>query len=276
MRLCLTLTPCKPFSIPFNYQHYLAGVVYDGIEKSSREHSKWLHDCGYWFGAKSFKHFTFSKLIFDKKPDRHRLGLIVNQNVQWYISLALPESLQHFVTGIFEKQQFWIEQKDQIFRVLTVETLPDPVFSETMKFKMLSPLFLKKPYLKENQGVAKLSADHLMPDHPKFSQILRKNLVEKYLSLEENRTLSSSKCPEIENAPFEFIPDWDYIKRRGGISKISKLITFYEGQPQETKNRAFECPFTLTTHPALMKTAYDSGLGCDNSMGFGMIETLNI
>jgi CRISPR-associated endoribonuclease Cas6 len=69
---------------------------------------------------------------------------------------------------------------------------------------------------------------------------------------------------------FRFLPDREYLKKRQG--RVTKLITLYEGRPEETKNRAFECPFALEGPPELLRIAYESGLGNDNAMGFGMIE----
>lgn len=272
MRLKLSLSSKKPIRLPFNYQHFLTAVIYRLIARASAEHAQWLHDRGYGDEKKLFKHFTFSKLISDRKPAIQGRDLLFPAHITWLVSMAVPVTLQNFVMGLFEQQEFWLESPDKIFRIESVETLPDPVFADRMKFITLSPIFVKKPYSVITDGQPKLKAEHLLPDHPEFSQILRKNLVNKYLSLEYS---DNSANENFDSLPFEFIADEGYIARRGGFSKISKLITLYEGKPEETKNRAFECPFFLRGHPQLIQLAYDSGLGHDNAMGFGMIETVD-
>ncbi len=61
---------------------------------------------------------------------------------------------------------------------------------------------------------------------------------------------------------------------RGPFRPRSKLIVIKEGMPEETKRKAFESYLTLTGSTELMRTAWECGLGEENSMGFGMVEVV--
>jgi len=92
---------------------------------------------------------------------------------------------------------------------------------------------------------------------------VRKNLLAKY-------EIIFGRLPEDDR--LEFVIDADYLARRGGPEKVSKLITIKEGTAEETRIKAFECPFTLTGNPELMGVAWECGVGDHNSMGCGMVE----
>lgn len=251
--------------MPINYQHFLTAVIYQTIARASSEHADWLHDKGYGAGTGLFKHFTFSKLLSTPKPEIKNGCIRFPPDLTWFISIHTPKTLEHFIIGLFEKQEFWLESPDKVLRVVTVETLAEPEFTEQMTFTTLSPVLVKQP--KSDQ---KLPPDFIFPDHPNFAQILTKNLINKYVSLNDGKAGDF-----VMSKPFECTPDWDYVKRRGGIQKITKLITLYEGKPEMTQNRAFECPLMLSGDVRLIRTAYESGLGHENAMGFGMIEIIS-
>lgn len=265
MRFRLLLESDGEIALPINYQYALSAVVYRFISTASGDHARWLHETGHSAGAKTFKHFTYSKLLALERPRIDADRIFFPKQLTWYLSFAIPDTMQHFIVGLFENQLFWLVQAENVFHVKTVEALPDPEFEPHMRFTCLSPIFVKKPYEKDGR----LHADHLLPDHPEFSQLVKRNLLEKLVSLKEDPT------SEMASTDFEFIPDRTYIEKRGGMQKISKLITIKEGEPDETRNRAFECPFALRAHPELIRTAYASGMGNDNAMGFGMIETVD-
>lgn len=280
MRLQLALRVDRPFWLSLNYQHFLTAVIYRLIAVASEKHASWLHDVGHVTGVRTFKHLTFSKLLLPDRPQIDSGRLLIKDRISWKISFCLPSSLEPFVVGLFSEQKFWLEDPQNELRVETVESIPEPDFVSPMRMTCLSPILVKKPY--KRPGESKLRAEHLGPDHPEVSIFLHQNLIEKQKSLEmdpdkkdrnrEEKNLSphGERSRTMKLDPFKFLPDRDYLQRRQG--RVTKLITLYEGRPEETKNRAFECPFALEGPPELIRIAYESGLGNDNAMGFGMIE----
>jgi len=265
MRLRLTLVPrLRNCSITLSYNYYLSSAIYKWIETSSPQHSKFLHDRGFSIEgtSKSFKHFCFSQLMVnDRKIQAGRL-YILSPQITWYVSMPVEVSLRHLVLGIFEKRSFHIEREENEFAVDHVEALPDVTWTRRMKFRMLSPLTVSVPEVRNG----KLQPHYLRADDGRLSDAIRANILNKYKSLYEGEPVDSD---------FSCVLDERFIADRGGPERLSKLITIKEGLAAETKVRGFMCPLTIEGNPELTKLAYESGLGEKGSMGFGMLEIMH-
>jgi CRISPR-associated endoribonuclease Cas6 len=266
MRVMLTIKPVgRGFALPFNYQYHLSSVIYGWIEKSSSEYSKFLHDKGFSPEGvtRQFKHFCFSQLLIaDRKADVQHKRLIINSpTIKWYIGVPVDQTLNHIVIGLFEKQEFYIDRMYDRFIVEQVETLPEPKWDRKMKFRMLSPLTVS--VAEDRNG--KLMPYYLRANDPRLADALKNNIINKYRSLYGNN---------LHDTDFNCVLDEEYIAKRGGYDKVSKLITIKEGTEEETKVKGMMCPLTIEGNPELIKLAYESGLGEKNSVGFGMIEVV--
>lgn len=272
MRLKLTISPSiTGISIPLSYEYYLATVIYRWIELSSTAFAEFLHKQGYTLNGymRRFKNFCFSQLF----PERSRVINdhlhIFSGTINWYIGIPVEEAVKHLVVGMFEKHEFFIGREINKFLIQQVEILPEPVFTSSMKFKTLSPITVsvvendKKNI--NNADKKKIIARYLKADDPKLSDALRNNLLLRYEAL-------YNKKPESDD--FRCLPDEEYIRKRGGVNRVSKLVTIKQDTTQETKVRGFRCPVTLEGSTELVKLAYDSGLGEKGSMGFGMLEVV--
>jgi CRISPR-associated endoribonuclease Cas6 len=70
MRVKLTLRASKPAtSLPLNYNHAVASLIYDTLGGASIDFAARLHDEGFKADGRRFKLFTFSRLT----PRRSRL-----------------------------------------------------------------------------------------------------------------------------------------------------------------------------------------------------------
>ena len=94
MRLKLTLSAKENVVLPVNYQHFLSAVIYQFIGTASAEHARWLHDHGFKSDSKHFKHFTFSKLIADHRPEILNGLIRFPKALVWYVTMAVPETLE--------------------------------------------------------------------------------------------------------------------------------------------------------------------------------------
>jgi CRISPR-associated endoribonuclease Cas6 len=264
--------------IPISYSYCLSSAIYRWIEISSPEFSDFLHNKGYSTETlkRGFKHFCFSQLFIEHSRVVGEEIHINGGNIQWYIGMPIEESLQHLVTGLFERREFFIGREENRFSVEQVETLPEPEWKRVMKFRTISPVTVSVAGLAEGnlqsglrsaEGYLrpKLSARYLKADDPKLSESLRLNLLHRYESL-------YGELPA--ETEFRCTTDAEYIARRGGVDRVSKLVTIKKGMPEETKVRGFQCPVTLEGNTELIKLAYESGLGEKGSIGFGMIETV--
>ncbi|MDI6766846.1 MAG: CRISPR-associated endoribonuclease Cas6 [Bacteroidota bacterium] len=264
MRLKLKLEPkLRNTEIPLSYNYFLSSAIYYWIEQSSPTYSKFLHEHGFSVdgNTRQFKHFCFSNLNIPRRNITNSRLVVLSAQIEWYIGMPVEETLKHLVIGIFEKQEFYIEREENIFTIAQVEALPEPEFVKTMKFQMLSPLTISIP--EERNG--KILPHYLRPDDERLSEAIKKNILNKYHSLNGNLP---------ENTNFDCSLDEKFIHDRGGPERISKLITIKEGHKEETRVRGFMCPITIEGNPKLIKLAYESGLGEKGSLGFGMIEVI--
>jgi len=262
MRLRITLVPqSRPTVIPVNYNYILSALIYRLIDTSSAEHAEWLHTYGFTLGSKRFKHFTFSRLLVPQRKILGRELHILSEQVHWIVSFLVERSLEHFVTGVFQNQEVWIGRADNRFVITSVEALESPTFIPEMKFKTLSPIVVSAPVERGDR----LVAYYYRPGDGGLSEALQKNIASKYESV-------YGRAPE--EARFEFEMDAQYVTKRGGYERLTKLITLKEGHSDETKVRGFDAVFRLRGNPELIRLAYEAGLGEKGSLGFGCIEVV--
>jgi CRISPR-associated endoribonuclease Cas6 len=266
MRLQLSLLPLTPQpAVPANYQYYLSSAIYHLLALASPEYATFLHEAGYQSASseRRLKMFTFSRL--DIPAVRFAEGkLIAGNRNPWRLQIASPmedEFVQNFVLGLFQQQELEIRSQSTGTRFLIeqVEALAPPTFSATIRFKTLSPLVVST--MREHKG--KLQPYYYRANDPELGEAVRLNLLSKYEIIHGHPPADDS---------LQFTIDADYLNRRGGPEKVSKLITIKEGTREETRIKGFECPFTFRGNPDLMAIAWECGVGDHNSMGCGMVE----
>lgn len=268
MRIKLTLTPSeRKCLIPINYQHPLSAAIYKILSAANPEYAGFLHQKGYLSAdGKPMKLFTFSFLaIPGVKVVNSQLGLFNFPAVTLQISSPLIDDfMQNLVIGLFQNQELAIGDRSVVgrFTVQTVESLPTPEFAPVTKFSCLSPFVVST--MKARDG--RLQAYFFRPDDPELSEALRQNLVRKFETIYQR--------PPADDR-LEFAADADYIARKGGPHKVTKLITLKAHLEDEaTRIKAIYCPFTLTGSIDLMHVAWDAGIGNRCSQGFGCVAVV--
>lgn len=248
-------------AIPINYQYPVSAAIYKIIGQAEPEFAKLLHNKGYPTAHnRRFKFFTFSKLFFKERAaiSYDKLILQNDERPQLLISSPLDDSfIQNFVIGIFESQELPIGLRGvchATFIIEQIETLPEPEFTNDVKCKALGPISV-------SVAGANKHPDYLKALDSKLSEVVKENLIWKYKTLYEVEPTDKS---------LNFEVDKQYIEKRGGENKVSKLIKIKEGEPEETSVRGFIVPFRLTGSMQLIKLAYQCGIGEKNSLGFGM------
>jgi len=137
--------------------------------------------------------------------------------------------------------------------------MAEPEFITNMKFNCLSPITVSAKH--EHRG--KEATYYIRPGDPQLGAAIRKNLAQKFQTIYQ-------QTPDDDQLTFSL--DEDYIQRKGGYDRISKLITIKEGEEAETQIKCFIAPFALQGSIELMRVAYECGIGEKTSQGFGMIE----
>ncbi|MDP2208204.1 MAG: CRISPR-associated endoribonuclease Cas6 [Bacteroidota bacterium] len=267
MRIKLTLKALeKSPAIPINYQYPLSAAIYKILNKAEPQFAELLHSKGYpTTHNRRFKFFTFSKLFF-KYPAK------VNKNVLLLDSTDQPQLqvtsffdntfIQNFIIGIFETQELPIGLRDvchTTFKIELVESLPEPELNGDLKCTALAPISV-------SVKSANNQPDYLLALDNRLSKAIKDNLIWKYKTIYETE-------PQDNNLIFAV--DEEYIHRRGGEAKVSKLITIKENEPEETRLKAFIAPFKLSGSKELIQIAYRCGIGEKNSLGFGMFVVVH-
>ena len=260
----MTLRQQRPVErIPLNHSYHLAAVIYNTLSRSSYEFATVLHDQGYApeGSQRKFKYFTFSNLQIPIRMVER--GEIVSRSrlVTLYLSSPKEDFLQHLILGLFAEGSLRIH--NALFGKECVEKLPEPEWSESMTFSMLSPLAVS---VYRDPSSDMNTKEYLRYDDSRLSDMLLHNLQAKY------RGLFGCEPPE-NGAPFSMRFEEEYLKRvREKGRSVEKLITIKDSSGKETRVKAIQCPFTVTGYPELIKVGYECGFGENNSMGFGMVK----
>lgn len=260
MRFKLTLKQNKEYQlIPFNYQYYISCFIYKTLSSANKEFGEWLHNEAYSWGVKKFKMFSFSRLNIPEFETEGRYLKIKSPQLYLIISMLIDDIAENIVLGLFQKQQLTIYNGDELalFKIKFIERLPDPTFKETMQFKTLSPILLKKKEIIDNEE----KVVFLKPDDEDYFKYLKTNLEEKYIVYAQyNETKVSEKTLDSFKLLDKYKPS---------------LITIKEGNKNEVNLKAYNMTFEISGPTELIRIGYDAGFGINNSLGFGCVKVIN-
>ena len=249
MRIKIVADVGEELTLPVNYNHLLAGVIYRFLAESDPEYASFLHEEGYRAAEKRFKLFTFSQLM----AERRRISgdkIHFRSTLTWYVSSPVERFLSHFADTLLTEGQLSLAQHQLPIKDVTIPRIPR--FQSEMRFRCLSPVVMTT--IREHNG--KQAMHYCMPEDPALSELIRRNLMRKHEAI-------LGRAPNDDTLRFDF--DKTYINRRHG--RVTRLVD-YKG----IKIRGVLCPFRVTGSPALIQIGYECGFGDKNSAGFGMVE----
>lgn len=254
MRIKLTLNrTTKQRMLPMDYQYYISAWIYKVLYKADKEFAEFLHQKGYGKSdTKLYKRFCFSRLNFGKPKlwTEKKLFEIRKDDIELQLSFDVPEIASNFVKGLFMEQEFYLGDRFNgiDFKVMRVETLPEPVFNETMLYRLQSPWVVS---LKTED---RKHAKYLKPEDDGFMEYSIKHLTEKF---------KNTRNKEISPKQLQFIPNESY--KRSGF----KIKDGTKGQTRVVGN-IFE--FKLTAPVELHQLIWNAGCSEKSSSGFGWVE----
>lgn len=264
MRIKIVLSPVtEPSFLPLD-QYAFATLLYRTVGLVAPDYAAFLHNEGYappsaQEGRKAFKLFTFSRPFLPNtllnKGHEERVWFARGQ-VIWQVSSPLPDFIEAVTVGLISQQVITIgDARGQAqFAVESIEEMLPPPLVQHLRFTTLSPVTVS---VTESDAQGQRRKQFLWADDARFGVLVAANLREKY------RALLGQEPP----GDVQFAFDEEYIARRGGVRKVSKLM-LYKG----TQIRAWQAPFTVTGNPALLRLGWEGGFGEANSKGFGMVE----
>lgn len=260
MRITLELSHRKrTVTLPINNGYLLSSLIYNIVDQGSSEYAERLHEQGYRLDNRAFKLFTFSPVYpgHCRKWMLHENGTMSTSEPLLHVSISSlkEEFIEHLVIGLM--RQPVVSIGNERFRVETVRKLDPPVFSNEMRFIMLSPVVCTTRQKTDQYP------QYLFPGDHDFIRVLLENLCRKYKTLHGQSFVCDADA-------FQFELDREYVERMNG--KIRKLITVKEGRSDETKIKGTLAPFRIRAPRELIEVGYECGFGEKNSQGFGMVK----
>ena len=256
MRFKLTLNrTTRQRMLPMDYQYYISAWIYKVLKQANAEFAEFLHQKGYGKDeAKLYKLFCFSRLNFGRPKlwKEKKLFEIAAENIVLSISFDVPEAATNFIKGIFQSQEFFIGDRFNgiDFKVTGVELLPEPEFTETVKYT------LQTPWVVSVKTETDKHAQYLQPNNEQFEPLAIKHITEKY-----NNTRPNAQ---------PVLPDEIKFKRITDFKKSGLLIK--PGTPRQTRVVGSVFGFELTAPAEIHKMIWGAGVSEKSSGGFGWVE----
>ncbi|MBO8159475.1 CRISPR-associated endoribonuclease Cas6 [Thermosyntropha sp.] len=243
MRITVNLTADKEITLPQHYNHIVQGFIYRQI--TDKDYRDFLHNQGYKYGSRSFKLFTFSKLLGDITVDRDKKVVTFASPVR----LVISSPVEKFITDVAETliRGGVKVLGNNLVEVEGIKVHREPDFRDKVLVKMLSPVVA---YSTEINAERKKTR-YYSPWEEKFTALINQNLHKKF------EIINREKCAD----EIEVIPVGN------GGDKFSRIIYY--------KNfivKGYDGDYWLRGNPELIKIAYNTGLGSKNSQGFGCFE----
>jgi CRISPR-associated endoribonuclease Cas6 len=181
-------------------------------------------------------------------------------------SPIIDNFVRNVVIGSLTKGNFKIATKNAHLNleIEQMSEIPQPVFTTTCNFKLLSPLVLSTKIERDN----KLTQHYFeyYEDINEINRVFNNNLINKY-ELIYNK--------EYIGEPLKFNWLTDYIQKQLKNNKsIKRLIKIDKPNGGAINIIANNIPFSVSGNIDLINVGYQAGFGEKNSMGFGMVQLI--
>lgn len=248
MRVKLTLVNSRGAKtiLPPNYSRFVQGLIYQFMEKNI---SEIIHGTGFTDPTtkRSFKMFTFSRLIPSKGARLKDGQLILNGHLKLVIASPVSELLTSLATKILMAQK--VQILDQTLIVKKVELEEQVRCEDKALVKTISPITVYSTLLSPE---GRKKTYYYSPFEDEFNRLVIENLTKKYRAF-----TGKNLKPEGYVKPYK-------------VSKKDLKIVTYKG----TVIKGWDGVYELSLPPELFVMAMDAGLGAKNSQGFGCVELI--
>lgn len=228
----------KPVILPIGYNHLVQAAIYNSI---SQRLSIFLHDKGFLYGKRTFKLFTFSRLIGEYEIKQ---GKIYFNNASLYISSPIERFIRELANTFF-KRGFMIIGENKL-KITSLSFPPEPRIGSKIKIRTLSPITVYSTLISPNGGK---KTYYYSPFEDEFSKIIDANAKKKFYILRKRIIKSNLETKALG---------------------VREVVVMYK----DTVVKGWTGFFELSGPKNLIKTVYETGLGSKNSQGFGMFEVM--
>lgn len=244
MRIDIELGFNEKLVLPIQYNYIMQAVVLKWL--GDENYSKFVHDKGYEYNKRKYKLYTFSKVFGKFKIDKASNTITFFNKANFLISSGDDEFLIYLVANILKNDKYEINSQE--IRINKTETCYEKV-GEKANVYTKSPIVVYSTF--EIEGRKKTY--YYSPYERDFSDMLRKNLINKYKALHGMEP-----------------KDISFIIKQLNNKKLNESVVRYKG----IIIKGWSGEFLMEGSPELLQLAYDTGLGSKNSQGFGCIELI--
>ncbi|UNC93176.1 CRISPR-associated endoribonuclease Cas6 [Candidatus Contubernalis alkaliaceticus] len=227
--------------MPVHYNRIVQGMIYNNI---SKELADFLHDKGFPYEKRSFKMFTFSRIMGRSYLDRKNNQFVFPEG----FNLTIASPLEPFCVEIGNILMFSdkVDFSHNSMQVEKVEVLKPEVTEGSVEFKVMSPVVTYSTFIKPEGG--KYTC-YYQPGEKEFEQQIGANLRKKYVSLYQ------------KEPPAGEVKVLKHGKPRQNIVKYKDFTV-----------KGYTCYLSMSGPRELLQMALDTGLGSKNCQGFGCVS----
>jgi len=229
--------------LPLDYNYHVQSFLYNNV---SPELASFLHDRGFLYGQRSFKMFTFSRLLGKYEMRRAENAITFSMPLTLIISSPMDRFVSELANSMLKKGDLKL-CGENIF-VEEIAVLQEPEIESRMGIRVMTPLVMYSTLLTPG---GRKKTYYYNPLEPEFTELIDRNLRKKHEAFygKEPRARKLSLKPE---------------------GRFSERIIKY----RDNIIKGYTGDFTIEGNKKLLKLAYDCGLGSKNSQGFGMFYIL--
>jgi len=246
LRLKITFRPHEdsPAILPVNYNELIQGFIYHYLDEylAAQLHEEGLKDPE---SKRSFKFFTFSRLIPLEKPKIEKSQIFFSSPIILIIGSPLKEFIQSMANHLIKAEI--IKLGNETFLIESIAVEASPPHRENVLVRALSPITVYSTLTAPN---GKKKTYYYSPFEEEFETLIIENLNKKYRALTGEEASFSGSIK-----PFK-------------VSSRNQRIVLYKG----TVIKGWDGVYELSLPPELFYLAFEAGLGSKNSQGFGCIE----
>jgi len=246
-----------PYIMPANYQYDLAESISKMIHFGDKKLISQLEKDGYLDEHKQFELFCFSNIgINDFEQNNDRL-IVNNSDAETGLSVLANETVGKQIIEFFSgKELRFGDKKNKVsLKIQEVEKLPEPKFSDSMDFRLTSPLVITN----EN-GRLKKKATYLSPEDDEYEMLFIKSIMTKYALL--MKSVKSGFDSAINS-------NFSKLKFKCTSKPVSRIVKVKTENPKPLSVKGYMFDFNITAPEELIKLGYYSGFGEFCKLGFG-------
>jgi CRISPR-associated endoribonuclease Cas6 len=245
MHLIISLRPSNEvLRLPLHYNRLVQAAIYTNLGSDLAE---FLHGRGFTAGQRSFKLFTFSRMMGEYRLDKAKNEIIFFNESKLVVSSPLLQFCTSLLNHLLTSGVIYLGEEIAEITGINVET--PKVETEEAEFRLLSPVVVYSTFLKPEGG--KYTC-YFQPGEGEFTRLIESNLRKKYEA---------------------------FYQRPSPVGEVKIKVI---GRPQfnlimykDTPIKGYTCRLKLTGPPDLLQMGVDAGLGSKGSQGFGCVEVVN-